>query len=116
MVDGPLPSALSPPIPSVPHLHRAQTSAHPRSKTLQPLHEHRLKATVGKLEGPVVGAARDDEKGQKDRNGLRSPLAVFHCPVSAEMGGRENPRSLQEAQSSQAGLLRVCMGPMSNHY
>lgn len=65
----------------------------------------------------MVGAGRDDGgKGWKDGDRLGSQLAVFHCPVSAKIRGRKKPRSSQEAQSSQAGLLGVCMGPTRDSY
>ena len=57
-----------------------------------------------------MGAGRDDgRKGRRDE-GLGSELAVFPCLVSVEMRGTEKLRSPQEAQSSQAGLLGVCLG------
>lgn len=64
-----------------------------------------------------MGAGRDDgRKGWKAEDGLGSQLAVFHCLVNVEIRGTEKPRSPQEAQSSQASLLGVCMGSMSNNY
>lgn len=102
---------LSPSHPACSHLHCAQ-QVHPRSKNVQPPFPINTdcRPPWGHWKDWDVGAGRDDGRSRRKDDGLRSELAVFPCPASVEIRGTEKPRSPQEAQSSQAGLLGVCLG------